>query len=269
MTPGEREAVYVYGFTRPDDPTPLSEAGVAGDTDVVKLPMGEIAAVVSPLEVEEFLPDGGDQPLDMEWVAPRALRHERVVEEVMETAPILPLTFGVVFSSPQALFQAVAGHRREIAEFLAYAEDKQEWALKAFADPSKVREDLARSARFQARRAELPQSPGARYFHEKRLQLELERGVGPASRAMAERVLQELVPSAVATKSLRLSPREMTGRGEDMVLNAAFLVRVDQVDEFLERVRRLAETYGPRGLTVEATGPWPPYSFCPALEVEP
>jgi hypothetical protein len=270
VTLGEKSALYVYGFTWADDTGEFSEPGVGGASDVVQLPMGEIAAIVSPLNVEEFLgPEGEDRTQDMDWVAPRALRHERVVEEVMRTSPILPLTFGVVFSSRQALFDAVEGHGQKIAEFLEYTADKQEWAVKGFADPRKVRESLERSMRFQERLEGLPQSPGARYFQEKRLELELERRIAPESRDMAEQILQDLAPSAVAVQPLRLSARELTGRGDDMVLNVAFLERVDQLDAFVEQVQRLADVYQPRGVTIEVTGPWPPYSFCPKLQVEP
>jgi len=34
-------------------------------------------------------------------------------------------------------------------------------------------------------------------------------------------------------------------------------------------VQQLAARYQPQGLTVEAAGPWPPYSFCPSLEERP
>lgn len=270
MTSGEKTALYVYGFTRAGVSGPISEPGVGGSPDVERLPMGEIAALVSPLDVEEFLgPEGDDRAMDLDWVAPRALRHEQVLEEVMRTSPVLPLTFGVVFSSRLALFDAVDPHRSRIAAFLDEMADKQEWAVKGFADPRRLREDLARSEAFRERLANLPGSPGARYIQEKRLQLDLERRVIPERRAMAERVLQELAPEAVAVQPLRLSPREATGRQEDMVLHAAFLERTEQVDHFLERVRQLAEAYRPRGLAIEVTGPWPPYSFCPDLRVGP
>jgi Gas vesicle synthesis protein GvpL/GvpF len=48
-----------------------------------------------------------------------------------------------------------------------------------------------------------------------------------------------------------------------MVLNAAYLVDENRAESFIERVHAWARDS--RELTVEVTGPWPPYSFA-ALE---
>ena len=269
MSTDERVALYLYGFTRAGAVQGTSVPGISGADDVAILQLGEIAAVTSPLSMEEFRgADGEDRTLDLDWVAPRALRHQAVVEEVMESAPVLPLTFGVIFSSPRALEEAVGPRLGQIGEFLDFIEGKQEWAIKVYADAQRLRDFVGRSAKFRQRREQLPDSPGARYFHEKRLQRELERLAVEERRDMAERIRQELAPEALAVKSLRLSSREVTGRRDEMVLNAAFLAESDHLEEFIEHVHKLADEYEPAGLTIEATGPWPPYSFGPSLQVQ-
>jgi hypothetical protein len=47
----------------------------------------------------------------------------------------------------------------------------------------------------------------------------------------------------------------------DVVANAAYLVHNAGVDRFLAVVDSIAERYRPFGLTIEVTGPWPPYNF--------
>lgn len=267
MTTDQNAALYVYAFVRPGDAEEISAPGIDGTADVTTRALGEIDAVVSPLELEEFQgPEAEDHLTDLDWVAPRAMRHEDVIEEVMETSPVLPLTFGVIFSSEQALSEAVDARQGRIAEFLDYIADKEEWAVKVYANPREVRGYLERSQKFRERVDQLPASPGARYFEEKRLERELEHLAERERRDMAERIREELAPGAIEVKSLRLSTREMTGRQDDMVMNTALLARADQVDRFLEQVRRLADEYRPRGLTIEASGPWPPYNFCPSLQ---
>jgi len=260
-------ARYVYAFVPGGFREEISSPGIDGSADVGILPLGEIAAVVSPVAVEALADaEGGERALDLDWVAPRALRHEQVVEEVMERSPVLPLTFGVVFSSEEVLAEAISPHRRRIAEFLEYIADKQEWAVKVYADPRKIRAYLELP---REERGRLPESPGARYLQERRLLRDLERRAAEARTDAAEKIRRELAPASIAQKSLRLSSRELTGRQDDMLLSAAFLEQADDVERFTERVHRLAEEYGPKGFTIEATGPWPPYSFCPALQVEP
>ncbi|MGA9521335.1 MAG: GvpL/GvpF family gas vesicle protein [Myxococcaceae bacterium] len=270
MSTLEHGAVYVYCFTRPGALGALSVPGVSGATDVETLELGGVAAVFSPLCMEEFLgPEGDEHAQDLEWVAPRALRHEAVVEEVMRFSPALPVSFGAVFSSPRALSEAVRSHERRITEFLDDIANKEEWAVKIYVHRQRLRADLERQPEFLQRQGPLPASEGARYLYEKRLHRALdERARGEGGR-IAARIRDELSQLAVAERSLRLAERDVTGRQDDMVSNCAFLARSGEVEAFLRRVGQLSEEYEPRGVTVEATGPWPPYSFCPSLEVPP
>ena len=56
-------------------------------------------------------------------------------------------------------------------------------------------------------------------------------------------------------------PKELTGRTDDMILNVSYLLNNGKVDDFLESVRKSTEKYKNTGLQVEATGPWPSFSF--------
>jgi gas vesicle protein GvpL/GvpF len=52
-------------------------------------------------------------------------------------------------------------------------------------------------------------------------------------------------------------------------LNMAFLVARHGLCAFRERVERASRSLEGTGLDLQITGPWPPYSFCPALEMPP
>jgi hypothetical protein len=74
---------------------------------------------------------------------------------------------------------------------------------------------------------------------------------------------------AADVRERRLLSREATGSDKDMVLNWAFLVPKKAVPGFQARVQDANAQYPDRGLILECTGPWPPYSFTPALDLEP
>jgi hypothetical protein len=48
-----------------------------------------------------------------------------------------------------------------------------------------------------------------------------------------------------------------------MVLNGVYLVSDDEQRAFDTRVAELRETFGPIGLELVQTGPWPAYNFVP------
>ena len=61
---------------------------------------------------------------------------------------------------------------------------------------------------------------------------------------------------------LDLQSRELSGRDEEMVFNAAYLV--EDRERFEEELGALADEHRARGVDFELTGPWPPYNFVPS-----
>ena len=53
--------------------------------------------------------------------------------------------------------------------------------------------------------------------------------------------------------------RRLSGTAADMVLNGAYLVDDDRVDDFVALVSALSKCQ--TAVRLEMTGPWPPYSF--------
>mgnify|MGYP001481481671 CR=1 FL=1 len=64
-----------------------------------------------------------------------------------------------------------------------------------------------------------------------------------------------------------LLPKELTGRGDTMILNATFLVSKDHIIGFKDIACRLRKEDGIIGFIIEVTGPWPPFSFISIKEI--
>ncbi len=52
-------------------------------------------------------------------------------------------------------------------------------------------------------------------------------------------------------------------------MNLAFLVPRDNLAAFRACLERATDEHRAAGLELEMSGPWPPYSFCPDLEMPP
>jgi hypothetical protein len=50
-----------------------------------------------------------------------------------------------------------------------------------------------------------------------------------------------------------------------MVFHSAFLLSREFVGDFQNQVDQVQGRFAAQGLTLETTGPWPPYNFCPSL----
>ena len=66
---------------------------------------------------------------------------------------------------------------------------------------------------------------------------------------------------------IRTLPGDLTGRSEEMLFNAAFLLPRSSQEGWLETINGLRQDVHGKGLLLELSGPWPPYHFCPSLEL--
>ena len=264
---GNGTGLYLYCFARADAAQGIKSAGIDGAQPVSDLSVNGIAAIFSPVSLGEFV--GGTARSHLEdpaWVLPRACRHEWVIEEVMGRSPVLPVRFGSIFTSTQPLKDLLDRKGREIAWFLDLLSDKEEWSVKCFADLDKGRDWLLRSdPEFAQKCGHVPSSPGARYFHERHLRLQADKKARQGWPAAAAQIGNELKDHAHKTSPLRLQPRNVSGRREEMIFNCAFLLGRDSITNFQAHVESMDTNYREHGITVELSGPWPPYSFCPSI----
>jgi len=259
--------VYLYCFTRRGAVREIKAAGVDERGTVTTMEADAAAAVFSTVSLREFAgdaaPDGAQDP---EWLIPRACRHQQVVEEVMRAGPVLPVRFGTIFSSGKILEKFLVEKSGEVARVLDRLSDKEEWAVKGFVDRGRAKEWLMASDPVLAgHRRRLPDAPGARYFQQKMLDVRAEEAARLWRRGVVSQVQALLALHAVDTCPLRPQPRNVTGCDADMIFNAAYLLLRSDIDTFREQVARVGATYAEQGVTLEVSGPWPSYNFCPPL----
>jgi hypothetical protein len=264
--PASGPGVYVYCFARDTVADRIETTGI-DDADVTALAVEGIAAVYSPVPVGTFSGPSGDANLrNVAWIAPRARRHERVVEEVMRFSPVLPVRFGTVFSSTSALEGTVAANAGPIGLFLARMADLEEWSVKAFLDMPKAEAWLVASQTAVDETTEPgPVSPGLRYIQGRQLRVGARRRLQDLGRQTAGEVERLLAAHAVDICPLRLQDREASWQDRQMVLNCAQLVLKDRVAAWRDHAIEIEARYAERGLSLNICGPWPPYSFCPSL----
>lgn len=249
--------VYLYCFGRPD--------AVKTEGALDQLTVGDVAVVFSRVDLDEWQGAAIQAKLeDTEWLIPRVLAHEEVIEAQLAGGPVLPVRFGAVFSSPAVLAEFVGARQSEISDFLDRMAGREEWAVKGFLAVKVAGEWLkANDPELAAQWNQLPSQQGARYFREKRLQADLERRAQQWGTRLASALSNEFAPRAVETRTLR--PQAVEGNKQKMVFHAAFLLDQTSVADFRRELEQVQNRYVDQGLRLEITGPWPPYNFCPPL----
>ena len=226
-----------------------------------------LAAVVIPVPRTMFT--GADAELrlaDVQWLAPRAAAHEAVVLAAGARATVLPLRFGAVFSSAHALDATLTAARGIITEFLAAHRNAAELTLRVEVDLAAVRTPPA---------APPPRPSGAAYLSARKAQITTPAQPDPATLAaasLASSALQHTLASLAASPApptlLRLGePRTAKADGKHITRLPVLLAMPDGPDRLLAAAHSASASLASKGITVSVTGPWPLYSFTPAIPV--
>ena len=259
-------ALYVFCVARVDFLTMIDGTGLDGADRVQLIPFRDLVAVVSTVSVNDFCGPVAEARLkDLAWVGPRACRHEAVVERVMRSSPILPARFATLFSSRERLEAWLERHHAAISGTLDRVAGLEEWAVKGTLHKQNAEARLLAAA-LERERGTLSPSPGARYLEEQRIRATIGQELDIWVKDVCERVVTELLVHAVEFRERAVVPGALVAEGIGL-LNWAFLVARRTVDDFSTCVQRINGELGEQGVVLEVSGPWPPYSFCPPLDL--
>lgn len=268
LPPGQ--GLYLYCFSFAAASFDLPEFGIDQESPVIMETFGPVAAILSPVSLDVFLgPDAETRLEDTSWVTPRAVRHEQVIETVMQAAPVFPARFGTIFSSPMKLQELIQQNSKQIVSFLEDVQDKDEFSLKGYLDISALKKRIGEdSVQEEAQKLELL-PPGKRYFEEKKIRQNTDTALSTVLSGVLNDLKQFIASEADQSRDRSLLSKKATGKDIDMIFNAACLVLKKEHLVFQQLCKAFPKNYNRQDLELEVSGPWPPYSFCPPLMTAP
>jgi Gas vesicle synthesis protein GvpL/GvpF len=249
-----QEGRYVYGIIQSREPISFGRMGIGGTGEMVYVVThGDIAAVVSRTPVFIFDP-----------TRENALAHEHVIETVMKTHTIIPMSFGTVFRTDDDIREVLRSIYPSVKDVLKQMAGKVEFGLKVTWDRDHIVDELQR------------EHEEIRRFHQeitrKHLQstyfarMQLGRMI---DKALEERSVEYVRVIYETLRAICVASRDNKPIGDKMIMNAAFLLEREREAEFDAAVNRIAKKFGDR-LNFKYTGPWPPYNFVNIrLKLEP
>lgn len=252
-------AHYVYGIASARIEIPDELAGIDPRYEVAGVEEGGLAAIVSPVSLSEF----GEEPLhdnlnDVGWLEEKARAHEHVLDAVLRRGTVVPLRLCTIYSGEEQVREMLAEERAVVLDTLERLDGKAEWGVKAIAEPGALEHAAAQSS---SAGAEAEASAGTAYMQRKSRQARAKAEVEELADEWAASIHDRLADAGSEALLNPLQRPEVSGHEGDMLLNGVYLVEDAAVPAFRELVDRLAEEYRARGVSVELTGPWPPYNF--------
>jgi hypothetical protein len=267
-------AVYLYGVARGLDLAALGEtAGVAG-TPVRGIAAGDLTALVSTVRMEEY----GEEALrtnleNLAWLEATARAHHDVVDRAARAAPTAPVRIATVYRDDGRVSQILSQEGERFGALLDRITGRSEWGVKAYAYPDESGgRDLGGngatvSAAAPATAAEAEPKVGTAYLRRRQEQRHRREDEARQVAEQVQAILTALQGRAVAVRQHPPQDPTLSGHSGTLILNMAYLLDDEQVNEFLELVDGIDRRTP--GISVEVTGPWPPYSFIDVEETRP
>jgi hypothetical protein len=233
-------AKYLYCITREIDPARMSSTGIDG-APVHSIAWDDLSCVVSDTTFTE-------KELDKD----SAIAHEKVLEDVMQNSPIVPIAFGhVAETEDEVKTKLLQANQDKLEEYLNHLQGKIELSLKAFwLDLAPVLKDIAETnneiQKIKAR---------GRLTRDDQM-----RAGEIAAKAMGKRREDTEDEIIEYFKDIALEHKKCNLFGEQMVTNLAFLIDNKDLNTFDSKVNEYAEKLG-GNTKLKYTGPVPPYNF--------
>ncbi|WP_051467851.1 GvpL/GvpF family gas vesicle protein [Actinomadura oligospora] len=267
MTSEARTAVYLYGVARGLAPSALDGVtGVAGEPVRALAHRGTaLTALVSTVSLTDFGEEALRENLeDLAWLEGTARAHHDVVAHAARNAPTAPVRIATLYRDDQRVRDVLGRDHTHLTDLLDRVTGRTEWGVKAYAIPEAVQQDEPEPES----EVEVPAlTAGTAYLQRRQAARRVRRALQDRLADHARTLHDELADHAVASRQHAAQDSRLSGRHETLILNMAYLVDDEQADGFHE-VARAADRRLP-GVTVEITGPWPPYSFIATAEATP
>ncbi len=243
---GRTTGCYVYGIVPGDVQLADETRGVrGGEIKVVRSADGDLAALVS--EVDASQPLGTPEDLQA---------HEEILDAAATASPVLPLRFGAVLTSEDAVAsELLDAHRDQFAKALRELEGRVQYLVRGRYVEQAILKEILSDNREAAQLAEQIRGSDPDATRDARIRLgEIINDAIAAKRADDTQALLTAMEGHVVAGSVREPTHELDAA------DAAFLVDADKAGELEHAADELGEDWDGR-VELRVRGPMAPWDF--------
>ncbi len=259
------ELIYVYCITR----NPVLQERFPEQTSIQSLRFGNFYVAVKYVSADEFSEENLHINIsDVHWLESNARDHILVISRIMENSSVVPFKFGTIFLSESRLEKFIEDYTDSLETNFVYIDGKEEWTVKIYSDRKSLctRIDELSEEASSLEKQIMASSPGKAFLLRRKKTDLVENEIDRLNKIYGQTYYDAFRKLSETARLNNLLPKDYTGREDTMILNATFLVNKEKVPDFVAIAGNMNETGAKTGCSVEATGPWPPFSFISIIE---
>jgi len=200
---------------------------------------------------------------DIQWLETHAREHIEIINRIMKRTTVIPFKFGTIFETEESLKKFIADYSQSLTENFEHIAGKEEWAVKMYCDRKKLSDQIDEYSEETAslEKQIMASSPGKAFLLKRKKTELIENEMDRLCKYFGQKYYDEFKKLSDSVSLNNLLPNKFTGKVETMILNAAFLVHKKNLSDFNKTVNQLSKENENSRFFIEATGPWPPFSF--------
>ncbi len=232
--------IYAYAIIDSSSEISNSLNGLAG-VGVYNIPYRDIGIVGSK----------GEQIQDI--TRDNILKHEEVVEKLMENFTILPMRFLTQFNREEDILLMMKEYYRDFKDNLDRVRNKVEFGVKVIWPGEIIKKRISAAFEKNSAAVSLPERASVQSFLKEKFE---EHKIDKEIQEEADKCIA-LIDNFFNRFVLEKKLEKL--KSKNLLLSAAYLVEKERQNEFKEAFERARVT--PRGLKFLLSGPWAPYNF--------
>jgi hypothetical protein len=234
---------YIYAIVASGEPRAYPSLGIEG-RDVYTITDGRVTAVVSGLTSVKIRPERANL---------RA--HQAVLKRLIEDTTPLPMAFGTIADSPQAIHRILVRNRRVFDQQLTRVAGKVEMGLRVTLDVPNIFEYFVNTHTELRLARDRLMSARHEFSQEEKIELGrlFDRLLNEDREVYTSKMERVLAPLCVEFKANQC-------RNEKEVINLACLVKRDAQEAFSAGVFAAANLFD-NNFSFDYSGPWAPHNF--------
>ncbi len=256
----DNNLIYIYCLSESQPQCDLP----ADISDLNVLKVMDFCVYLKPVSEEEFSEENFKKNLsDIKWLETNAREHISVISRIMENAAVIPFKFGTIFFSEERLNKFISSYSDSLVENFRQIKGKEEWSVRIYCDLNALSQEVSHlSEEVSNLENQIKSSlPGKAFLLNRKKTELIQKETERLCNHYGQEYFNEYNRISDSTSLNNLLPEELTGRKEKMILNAACLVRKENVDAFRGKADEIFKKDGTLGFSIEVTGPWPAFSF--------
>ena len=232
--------LYAYGVIDSNEKMEESIKGLS-EASVYNIPYRDIGIVVSDLDPQAQIKNEES-----------IMRHEEVVEVLMDRFTILPMRLYTVFSGKEELLLKAKDHYEDFIKNLNRVRNKAEFGIKVIWAGNIIKERIINAHKSESPSAD-PTRAGTKFMKEKFEKYKIDKEFEEeADRCIA--ILDGFLNRIASEKKIEKL------KTDNLLLSASYLVDNEKRDDFETAFEVLRNSQG-GDLKYLLSGPWPPYNF--------